>query len=150
MSKDKKWPDWSDFYKSKEDYKHKPSALWVNDPSVGVAPKGDAKPLLAKGEVPTAPTDEEIRSAIMNGMDKPGLRQPTDEELFGHLVVKQEQIDAAVVEFENRINNTINKLHAPITGKTQEDDSEWANGKSFNSTLNKEELAKRNMYLGDD
>jgi hypothetical protein len=143
--------DWSDLLNKSEEYKHTPSALWVNDPSIGVTPKGDAKPLLAKGEVPVAPSNEAITAEIMRGMDKPGLRQPTDEELFGHLVVPQEQIDAAEKSFETKIADFYSTASKPINGgQTEVPDEEWANGKSFNSMLPKEELAKRNMYLGDD
>ena len=142
--------DWSEL-KKKDDYRHTPSALWVNDSKLGVAPKGDAKPLLAKGEVPVPPTDEEVRAEIMRGMDKPGLRQPTDQELFGHLVVPQEAIDEAQKAFDTKIADFYAMASKPIAGgKTEVDDEEWANGKSFNSMLNREELLKRNMHLGDE
>jgi hypothetical protein len=142
--------DWSELKKS-NDYKHTPTALWVNDPSSGVAPlKEGVKPLLKNDEVPDSQTDEEIRAVIMNGMDRPGLRQPTDAELFGHLTRTQEQVDAAKAEFENRMNSSIAKLHAPVTGKTYEEDEAWGDGKSFNSTLSKSELEKRNMFTGDE
>ena len=144
--------DWSELTKSekKETHIHKPSALWINNATLGVAPKGDAKPLLAKGEVPVPPTDEEIRAEIMRGMDAPGLRQPTDAEMFGALVVSQEAIDEAEKSFETKIADFYAMANKPLTGKTQEDDEAWASGKSFNSQISKEELAKRNMFTGDE
>lgn len=140
--------NWTDFYKSKnnDDYKHTPQALWVNDPSIGIAPKGDAKPLLAKGEVPKRPTNEQIAKAILANAPK----QPTDEEMFGHLVVSQEQIDKAKEDFDNKITNFFKEAQKQLTGQTEVPDEEWANGTSFNSMLSKEELAKRNMHLGDE
>lgn len=142
--------DWSELSKSKADYTHAPSSLWVNDPKLGLAHKGEAKPLLAKGEVPPTPSNEEITAEIMRGMNQPGLRQPTDEELFGHLVVPKEAIEAAEKAFETKIADFYTAVNKPISGKTEVADEEWANGQSFNSMLSKEELAKRNMYLGDD
>lgn len=142
--------DWSELTKSKEEYSHKPTALWVNDKSLGITLKGDAKPLLAKGEVPPTPSNEEVFKEIMRGADAPGLRQPTDEEMFGHLVMSQAQVDAIKAEYDNRMSNTIANLHKPITGKTFEEDEDWGNGKSFNSTLSKSELEKRNMFTGEE
>lgn len=137
---------WDELLNKSSDYKHKPSALWVNDPSVGVAPKGDAKPLLKKGEVPVMPSNEEITKAILAGAPK----QPTDEEMFGHLVVSQEQIDKAKADFDNKIVDFFKEAQKPISGQTEVIDEEWATGKSFNSMLSKSDLEKRNMYLGDD
>jgi hypothetical protein len=142
--------DWSELSKSKVDYTHAQSSLWVNDPKLGVAPKGDAKPILAKGEVPLTPSDEDVRVEIMRGMDRPGLRQPTDEELFGHMVVPQEAIDAAEKSFETKLADFYAAASKPLTGQTEVPDEEWGTCKSFNSMLPKEELAKRNMFLGDE
>lgn len=138
-----------DELKKNDDYNHKPTALWVNDPSSGIAPKGNAKPLLAKGETPVPQTDEEIRAVIMSGMDAPGLRQPTDQEMFGALVVSQEQIDAAEVAYQNKINNFYKEVNKPLTGQTEVPDEEWGTGKSFNSTLSKSQIAERNRYTGE-
>lgn len=142
--------DWSELTKSKEEYEHAPSALWVSDSKLGVAPKGEAKPLLAKGEVPPTPSDEEIRAEIMRGMDRPGLRQPTDEELFGHLAVPAEVAEAAEKAFDTKIQDFFAAASKPLTGITEVPDEEWASGTSFNSRLSREELIKRNMHLGDD
>lgn len=140
---------WDELLNKSSDYKHKPSALWVNNASFGVAPKGDAKPLLAKGEVPVAPSNEAVTAEILRGMDAPGLRQPTDEEMFGSLVVSQEQIDAAEKAYETKIADFYAMATKPLTGKTEELDEAWGTGKSFNSTLSKSELAQRNMYTGE-
>lgn len=132
--------DWGDLYKGKvgqpEDAKSKPL--------------GYVGPTLKKGEVPPTPSNEEIASEIMRGMDAPGLRQMTDEEMFGHLVVSPEQAKAAEEAFDNKIADFYSAASKPLTGQTEVPDEEWGTGKSFNSMLPKEELAKRNMYLGDD
>jgi hypothetical protein len=139
--------NWDELKKS-DDYKHKPTALWVNDPS-SVAPKGDAKPLLKNDQIPDKQTDEEIRAVIMSGMDRPGLRQPTDQEMFGALVVSQEQVDRAEAEFNNKIANFFTEASKPLTGQTEVPDEEWGCGKSFNSTLSKSQLIERNKYTGE-
>jgi hypothetical protein len=141
--------DWSELKKN-DDYKHKPTVLWVNDPSSGVSPKGsDVKPLLKNNQIPDKQTDEEIRAIIMSGMDKPGLRQPTDEELFGAGVISQEQVDKAEAEFNNKIANFFAEASKPLTGQTEVPDEEWGCGKSFNSTLSKSQLDERNKYTGE-
>lgn len=142
--------NWDELKKS-DDYKHTVVPLWVNDPSSGIAPKNpNAKPLLKNDQVPDKQSDEEIAEFILRGSQAPGVRQPTDQELFGHLVVSEEQVERAKAEFENRMQNTIAKLHTPIVGKTYEEEDAWASGKSFNETLSKEELIKRNMFTGEE
>lgn len=108
-------------------------------------PLGYTGPTLKKGEAPPRPTNEQIAKAILAGAPK----QPTDEEMFGHLVVSQEQVDKAKDEFENKLNNFFDAARKPLTGQTEVEDEEWANGKSFNSLLSKSELAKRNMFTGE-
>jgi len=143
MSKEKVWCDWSDLYKSKkEDAAHTPTALWVNDPSIGVGPKGQASPVLKKGEVPHKPSNEEITKAILAGAPK----QPTDQEMFGQFEVTEEQAQKAQEEWENRINKS---LTLPNVGKSLDEDEDWGNGKSFNSSLSRDEVLRRNMHLDD-
>lgn len=72
--------------------------------------------------------------------------QATDEELFGHLVVSEEQLKKAEAEYENKLN----KWYAEANKNVDNKDIEWGQGKSFNSTLTEEERLKRNMHLGDD
>ena len=133
---------WEELYKSKNDEKpHKPTALWVNNPSVGVALKGDAAPRLAKGEVPKKPSNEEIAKAILHNAPK----QPTDEQLFGGGIVSEEEAIKRQQEWENRLQKslTMPSVGAPL------DEEEWGTCKSFNSTLSREELLERNTYTGE-
>lgn len=127
--------------KSNKEPEHKPTALWVNSPECGIAPKGDAKPRLAKGEIPRRPSNEEIAKAILPKKSS----QPTDQEMFGHLVVTEEQAKKAEIEWETKLQKS---LTMPSIG-TPLDEEEWGNCKSFNSTLSPEELAQRNMYTGE-
>lgn len=133
---------WDELKKSDEK-PHKPTALWVNDPSVGIAPKGDAFPRLAKGEIPRRPSNEEIAKAILPSKSS----QPTDKELFGHLVPTEEQLKKAEFEWENKFNNHFAGLNTKLP--TLVEDEEWGTCKSFNSTLSPEELVKRNTYVND-
>jgi hypothetical protein len=139
--------DWSELKKN-DDYKHTVIPLWVNNPD-GITQKDDAKPLLKNNQIPDKQTDEEIRAVIMSGMDRPGLRQPTDEELFGAGVVSQEQVDRAEAEFNNKIANFFTEASKSLTGQTEVPDEEWGCGKSFNSTLSKSQLIERNKYTGE-
>ena len=106
------------------------------------APLGYTGPILKKGEVPRKPSDQEIRRAILGNNP---LRQPTDQELFGSMVVTQEQIEKAEKEWDNSLNKWFEDAKKPIDNK----ESDWASGKSFNETLTQEELIKRNMHLDD-
>ena len=127
--------DWSDLMKGQvgepEDPKSKPLTY--------------TGPTLKKGEVPVKPSNEEITKAILAGAP----RQPTDEEMFGHLVVSQEQVDAAKEAFDNKIVDFFKEAQKPITGQTEVADEEWGNGKSFNSMLSKSELEERNRFVGE-
>lgn len=136
--------NWDELKKS-SDYRHTPQALWVNDPSSGIAPKGEAKPILAKGEAPPRPSNEQITKTILSGAP----RQPTDEELFGGGVISQEQVDKAKDDFDNKLSNFFKEVSKPLIGETKVSDEAWGNGKSFNSMLSQEELTKRNMFLDE-
>ena len=152
MSKEKTWCDWSDLFelntelKKSDDYKHNPTALFVNNPQ-GIAPKGEAAPRLAKGEVPVKPTDEEIRKAILHNAP----RTPSKEDVEMHLLrqglaYSPEQLKAMEEEYETRL---VKSLTMPEVTKFAEEEQDWGTGKSFNSTLSREELLKRNMDTGE-
>ncbi len=78
--------------------------------------------------------------------------QPTNEQLFGHLVVTEEMAKKAEHKWNNRFNEHFAALNQPIDhlNKSKLDDKKWGLGKSFNSMLTKEELAKRNSEVGED
>lgn len=105
-------------------------------------------PILKKGEVPTPQSDEEIRKVILSGTDRPGFKQATDQELFGHLVVPKEELEKMEKKWEGTINNWFQEASKAVGDKVAPQD--WASGQSFNSTLSQEELKKRNMYVDRD
>jgi hypothetical protein len=80
--------------------------------------------------------------------------QPTDEQVFGHLVKTEEQVAAEQENYENRMQKTVEALQKPVDhlNKSQVE-AEWSYGKSFNSllkeTLSEKELAERNAYIGE-
>ena len=142
--------DWSELLqKTEEEYKHKPTVLWAAQMSGGKAggvdPLNKAQPRIKEGEEPYRPTDEEIRKAVMHNAPK----QPTDEELFGHLVVSEEMAKKAEENWNTKMNSAFEAMKAPII-KQEDEDHEWATGKSFNESLTREELEKRNMYIDTD
>lgn len=144
--------DWSDLHKSKDDYIHEPTALWAADMygggKHGVDPLNKAKPVNAPGEVPRKPTDDEIAEFILKGRDIKGnlpLGQPTDEEMFGHLVVTEEQLQKAEHDWENKLNDFYKAAQEPIV-PSEEQKLSWGEGSSFNDTLTEEERLRRNMF----
>ena len=150
MNKKKQWPDWSDFYEDKkeETYVHRPSALWVNDSSVGVAPKSNtAEPTLKKGEVPRKPSNEEIANYILKGVKSGPLGQWKDSDHLHREVVTEAQAKELQKNWENAIDNFYKAAQSPVNPQKQ--DTDWGSGKSFNSTLTEEERLRRNMFTGE-
>jgi len=143
--------DWSELLQKSDDYTHEPTALWAADQygggKHGVDPLNKAKPVNAPGEIPKEPSNEEISEYILKGTQAPGVRQATDEELFGHLVVTEEQFKKAEEDWNNTLNNFYKAAQAPVVPEDKQD-SEWGDGSSFNSALTEEERLKRNMYTG--
>ena len=140
--------DWGEELEKSDNYVHTPTALWAADQhgggKLGVDPLNKAEKRIKEGEEPYRPTDEEIAAAIMHGAQ----RQPTDEEMFGHLVVSEEQVAKAKDEWDNTLQGFYDAARKPVLKKS-EDDVDWGSGKSFNSTLSDEERLKRNMHTGE-
>lgn len=84
---------------------------------------------------------------IMSGSHQ----QPTDQEMFGHLVKSEQEIKAAEKAWEQSFAKGFDKLKAPIDKLNKSDvgKREWKPGKSFNSMLTEEELAERNKDATD-
>lgn len=132
---------WDELYKSKDEYKHKPTALWgamaSGGKTGGVDPLNKAEKKVKDGEVPEKPSDEEIRAAVMHNAPK----QPTDEEMFGHLVVTEEMVKAAQEEWENKMNKSLQ--HVDIGDDTA---IEWTGREPLTKDMTEEELAEWRMY----
>lgn len=77
--------------------------------------------------------------------------QPTNEEMFGHLVVSEEALAAKEAEWASGQQDKMKQLSMRIDhlNKSKVEGS-WATGKSFNSMLSKEELAARNGHVGEE
>lgn len=77
--------------------------------------------------------------------------QPTNEQMFGHLVKSEEEIQATEDKWNSGNAAVMRELSKPVDHlvKSQIEGS-WGNGKSFNSMLSKEELAKRNREVGEE
>ena len=137
--------DWSEeLSKSDDDYQHIPTALWAADQhgggKVGVDPLNKAEKLIKNGEKPESLTDAQISEYIMRNAPK----QPTDEEMFGHLVVTEEMAKKVQDDWDNSMNKSL--THPKIGDK---EEVEWGTGESFNDSLSDKERLKRNMYTGD-
>lgn len=88
-------------------------------------------------------TDDDVHKVFGNARMQ---LQATDQQLFGHLVRTEEQIKKAEAEYEDKLN----KWYAEANKNIDNQEVEWGEGKSFNSTLTEQERLRRNMHLGDD
>lgn len=74
-------------------------------------------PVLKKGEVPRRPSDWEIRKTILSGAPK----QPTDQQLFGHLVPTEEQVKAAEEQWNGQFTRFFKTKHEPVEKNSPND-----------------------------
>ena len=111
---------------------------------------GEPADPLAKGDVrnankPVKATKEQLLKEaefILRGFLQKGLRQATDEELFGHLVPSEEQIKKAEHWYENGMNEAFKEMQKPVDNQEQE----WGSGKMIDwDSLTEEEKAERNL-----
>lgn len=117
--------DWSDWNGRAEEPEHPMSRPLDEGIKTGADAAAQA---LATGDIPVL-------------VDAP--KQPTDEQLFGHLEVTQEQADAAHKEWDTKISgfykqdnlNDIDRLN----GGDDRLDFEWEEGKSFEQCLREHE-----------
>ena len=78
-------------------------------------------PVLKKGEIPRRPSDAEVREYIMKGAPK----QPTDEQLFGHLVPSEQQVQAAEDQWNTQFTRFFKTKHEPV--EKQSPNQDWGN-----------------------
>jgi len=74
-------------------------------------------------------------------------KQPTDEEMFGHLAVSEEQIQKAEQAWNGTFKKHFEGNTTPIEDQDSMENRNWGNGKSFNDMVEEEELQKRNMHI---
>jgi len=140
---DKKWPDWSEFLEKghvEQDPIEKAAIESKNLPDGDVSQNGGE-------EV----TKEELIKEAMDIVKQGQVTQATDEELFGHLVVTEEQLKKMEEDYQNKIDNFYKAAQTPVGDGDQVEEEEWANGKSFNEQmeLTEEEKQARNMTVGE-
>ena len=93
------------------------------------------------------------KQAILKG-DLPILKdvkqQPTDQEMFGHLVVTEDMAKQHDQYWEDNIARNYREITKPIDklNKSSIDERVWEPGKSFNSMLTDEEKRQRNKDFG--
>ena len=100
---------------------------------------------------PDSPEGQEIFKNFADSIRAGVPQQPTDEQLFGHLVKSEEEIQQAEEIYKSRLNfyNDWAAGRIKTSGEKPEDNESWGSGTSFNSSLSPEELKKRNSYTGD-
>jgi isochorismate hydrolase len=57
---------------------------------------------------------QELAKALFAKMAGPVGRQPTDQEMFGHLVPSEDQVKAAEDQWSNGLNKFFNEVRKPI------------------------------------
>jgi hypothetical protein len=114
--------------------------------------------LRAKYEKPLAKGADVAREALTTG-DLPVLAQakpqPTDQELFGHLVKTEEQAKVEDARWKDGIKQNLIELSGPVDHLNKSKiEVKWSYGKSFNSLLkerlSEKEIAERNMHVGEE
>lgn len=120
----KEWIDWSDLMQGK-----------VGEPEAPQSRPVEGRGPIDQMERPPMPSDEEIRQAILAGAPK----QPTDEQLFGHLVVPKEVAEAAEKKWDNTFNSFYEQVKQPV--ESQHPDKEWGcRGPISKETMTEEEM----------
>jgi hypothetical protein len=75
-------------------------------------------------------------------------QQPTDEQMFGHLVVSEEQAKAAQEQWENCFNDFYKSVNQPI--ESQDPNKPWGcRGPIENETLTEEEERIRQIPVNE-
>lgn len=136
--------NWDELKKSDEEYAHEPTALWSAKPGCGVDPLNKAEPILAKGEIPRKPSNDEVAAYILNGADS----QWKDADHLHKEIVSQDQAEQLQKDWSNSLNNFYKAAQSQVVPEEKQA-LEWGDGKSFNDTLTEEERLKRNMFTGD-
>lgn len=93
---------------------------------------------------------EALKGIVPTSKEAP--KQPSNEDLFGHLVVTEEMAKKAEEDWEDAIARNYREVVKPVDklNKSAVDDRVWEPGKSFNSMLTAEEVRQRNKHLGND
>ena len=91
---------------------------------------------------------DSIVKEIMDGFKSDGVRQPTDQEMFGKLVKTQEEIDGAIEgakkKFDEKLHAYVDWQHAKVVKSHNHDPDSWGKGSPILDDEQLEELAKAN------
>ena len=102
-------------------------------------------------------TKDELRKEaekIIQSARQGPLAQATDEQLFGHLVKSNEELEQMEKDWENFFNDTLGEARKPVDEKVAKElppellEEAWPSGTSFNDMLSAEEVEKRGKYIG--
>jgi len=113
--------------------------------------------LKAKYEKPLAKGADVVKEVLTTG-ELPILqdagKQPTDEQMFGHLVKTEAQVAVEDAHWKDGAKRSMVEASKPIDKLNKSTvKATWSYGKSFNSLLKDElsekEIAERNSYIGE-
>jgi hypothetical protein len=139
--------DWSELKKSKDEYEHKPSALWaasIHAPNQGVDPlKKDAGPVNKPGEVPTKPKNEEIAKAILNGWVNSPQAQWRDDEHLKKEIIDEANLAKHKRNWEENPGAVFEQMQKD--SKIGDPVEEWNGREPLTKGLSEEELIKWRM-----
>jgi len=111
----------------------------------------------AQYEKPLAKGADVVQEALTTG-SLPTMgetkSQPTDQEMFGHLVKTPSQIRTEETLWEDGVARSMREADKPIDKLNKSPiKADWTNGRSFNSLLKDElsekEIAERNSHVAD-
>lgn len=91
---------------------------------------------------------KDLIKSILDGFKEDGVRQPTDQELFGHLVKTEEEIEdmkaAAKKKWDNALKAYDDWQPARLVKSHNFDPESWGTGKPILSEEEREEHRKAN------
>lgn len=111
----------------------------------------------AKYEKPLKKGVDVVEEALSTGnlpVMTQATQQPTNEQMFGHLVKTEEQVKAEDAHWKDGTKRSMVEASKPIDHLNKSTvKATWSYGKSFNSLLKDElsekEIAERNSYIGE-
>lgn len=101
-------------------------------------------------------TKEDLRKdgeKIIAGARTGSGRQPTNDELFGHLVKPADDLEKMEKDWDNFFNDSMEEARKPVdeivkSQLPQQLEEAWESGKSFNDIIGEEEARKRGKFVG--
>jgi len=134
---DKKWNDWTELYRTGKN---------LEPEAPGSKPLKKSK---QTGKDVLEDWGKDMTTEIVDGFRAPGIKQPTDEEMFGTLVKSKDEIDtartAARQDWENKLVDIYAQWKPAALVKSHNHDTEsWGNNRPILDDRQLEELKKSN------